>query len=474
MFLRDSIHKRLSSPKTKIYSKTGKRVPVDVLQLEYQKIKSFVADQCLNDSAVAIKLEKDYRYLLSMLACMEVGVPYIPMKVDFPMDRVEQIRKDAKFKVIFDDALVAKIISEEYKECSEVNDVSEKKPLYIMFTSGSTGRPKGVVISRSAASNFYQWLNDYFGDVNEEDHLLQVTQFTFDISLVDVFLFLEKNVSLYFSEFEQDIFKLAYEIEQFKISTLSTVPNNLNMLLDDFLIGRVDYSSLKTLLIAGARFSYGLYEKCKAHIAEKKIYNCYGPTECTVYSHAKFIEFKESDMRDHNVSIGVPLYNIEAKIVSDELLLSGVQVMNEYINNPERTAEALEDIDGKIYYHTGDVVFKDEDGQYYVTGRKDDTIKYRGYRINLLDIDSYICRLPYVQDSTTIAVADELKENLTIGFVILKEEKTVAQVKEDLAELLLSYQIPEKIIFIDKYPVNTSGKIDKKLLKEQYEQDNLS
>ncbi len=138
------------------------------------------------------------------------------------------------------------------------------------------------------------------------------------------------------------------------------------------------------------------------------------------------------------------------------------------MKNPEKTREVLMEFEGKVYYRTGDIAYQDEKGQYYVVGRMDDTIKCRGFRVNLLDIDSYINRLPFVEDCATIAIPHEVTENQTIAFIRLKEPKTVKELKTALAEIIPTYQIPEKIIFVTKYPTNDSGKIDKKTLKAEY------
>jgi acyl-coenzyme A synthetase/AMP-(fatty) acid ligase len=98
----------------------------------------------------------------------------------------------------------------------------------------------------------------------------------------------------------------------------------------------------------------------------------------------------------------------------------------------------------------------------------DDTIKSRGFRINLLDIDSYIHRLAYVEDCATIAIPHEDFENQIIAHIKIKEDVSIEQIKKDLLRLIPSYQIPEKILFVDTYPTNTSGKICKKSLKSTY------
>lgn len=405
--------------------------------------------------------------MLCTLACFELGVIYIPMKHDYPEDRIKQIKEDSAFELL---------ISEEIFKNEVLNFTAIEVPVqkvlpsdiaYILFTSGSTGRPKGAQISRAAYENFFSWASEYFDHLTPEDKWLQISEFTFDISLVDVALFLSKGVSLYFSQFNGNIFQLAHEVESHCITSTSTVPNNLNMLLDDMIVERANLSSLHTTLIAGSRFSWGLYEKCQKHLADKNVYNLYGPTEFTIYSHAKKLTMDPGlDSVDHNISIGTPVLNTNSIISENELLLSGPQLMSGYVNDKEKTSKALSQFDGKAFYKSGDVAFQNERGEYFITGRNDDTIKTRGYRVNLLDVDSYILRLEYVKDTCSVAIAHPQHENAIVNFIILKNEKSDKEIKNDLKEILLSYQIPEKFIFLDSFPVNNSGKVCKKQLKE--------
>src|SRR5690606_36604045 len=155
------------------------------------------------------------------------------------------------------------------------------------------------------------------------------------------------------------------------------------------------------------------------------------------------------DSYDHNVTIGHAMPKVYWMIVdqnkqvhkgeSGELWLGGDQVMLGYVNNLEKTQEALINFEGPLYYRTGDIAFEDEKGQVYITGRMDDTIKYKGYRINLLDIDSYVGKLAFVKDSVTVAIPDEISENKTICFLICSEKFKVSEIKKQMKKYLLDY-----------------------------------
>ncbi len=474
--LREKINFRIFKDSFELFGINGERVSNERFILQYVKIRNYLSQKIHVGGSIAICLDKNENYFLTMLACMEVGIVYIPLSCHYPEKRIQQIQEDTQFQMLFDQDTFDLILSQTEREYTP-HPINECSPLYIIFTSGSTGRPKGVVISRGAAKNFCFWLSDYFNKIDKTDHLLQVTEFTFDISLIDVFLFITNNVKVYFSEFKGNIFTLAWEIEQYQISVLNSVPNNFNMLLEADVFERFDSSSLKTLMIGGARFSLGLYKRVTTHFKHLNVYNFYGPTEFTIYSHIKKIEFNENDVQKGVVSIGHPVVNCVSKILysenedKGELLLGGRQLMNQYVNSSQRTKEVLKEIDQISYYCTGDVAFTNEEGEFFIVGRMDDTIKHRGYRINLSDIDSYILKISYIQDCATIAVPDEYMENKLISFYIKEkkvENKSVGQIKKEMSQYLLDYQIPEELISVEVLPVNSSGKICKKTLLNQY------
>jgi acyl-coenzyme A synthetase/AMP-(fatty) acid ligase len=128
----------------------------------------------------------------------------------------------------------------------------------------------------------------------------------------------------------------------------------------------------------------------------------------------------------------------------------------------------LIEFEGETYYRTGDISYQADNDEFFIVGRMDDTIKYRGYRINLLDIDSYIQTLDYVDHAVTFAIPNELTQNTTICYIKLKNDIEVKAIKKDMAQILLDYQIPEKILLVDSFPLNDNGKICKKTLRSYH------
>lgn len=477
MEIQHLIKNRIFESSFSLFDTEGKKVNIDDFRREYLILRSYLEQNHKKSGGVGIKLSKNPSFLMAMLACMEAGVPYVPMRSNYPESRVEQIKKETGLDLLLTPEKLQEILSN--KKLEYVGSLHKRSDtLYTICTSGSTGRPKAVVVSRTSITDFWKWCHQYFTTLSEQDHILQVADFTFDISLIDIGLFLHKNSTLHFSKFTGNIFTLALEIEQKKISFLNTVVNNFNMLLEDSVYSRTNLSSLKSVVMGGARFTTGLYNKSVEKLSHVEVNNLYGVTEVPVYSHAKKMRFDDTDLDGCNISIGNTIGSTTAKIIKDgkevkagekgELILGGGQLMKGYANNPEMTKKVLIEFEQNTYYQTGDISYQNEVGEYFIVGRMDDTIKYRGYRINLLDIDSYIQTLSYIEHAVTFAIANELTQNTTICYIQLKEDKEIKAIKKDLSNILLDYQIPEKIFIVDSFPLNDNGKICKKTLKSYH------
>ena len=464
MYIHNLIEDNLS--RLKLYDKSGHFIEHDRFKKEYLSVKSYLLEKYNSDDIVAIRLDKDYKYFLTILACMSIRLTYIPLNTEWPDKRIKQIKKLSGCAVIEENDI-------EFDRVITTNPTIQydSEILYIIFTSGSTGEPKGVKIKRVGYENFLIWTDDYFTKINESDRMLLTTDFTFDISLGDIALFLTKQLSLYISNFNNNIFKMLFELEQYKITTHLTVPYNYSMLMHNNVYGKGDMSHLKHIMLGGARFPYNLYYSFKEKLPSCDIYNYYGPTETTIFSSIHKLSYKEEGELDkNNISVGEPALNNYFKIQNGELLIAGKQLMSDYLNNPQKTAESFVTIDNELYYKSGDMVFKNSKGNYFVVGRNDDTIKVVGYRVNLSDIDSYILDIDYINNVATIAIGNEDGENILVSFVILndKDDIDVKKIRGDLKKIMPSYQIAKYIKIVEVFPLNNSGKICKRTLKQMF------
>ena len=455
---------------------------------KYLLLKGYLKNNYKVGDKIAIYIQKDYQYVIVILVCLELGLIFVPLDKKFPKKRINTIVaivephlliNDKYEKFECDQVIISNIYEANNKESHGCNRIKKDNIAYIIFTSGSTGEPKGVMIKRDSYLNFVQWVDQYFSKINCNDRLLNTADFIFDLSLIDIALLLSKNIHFFISNFNGNIFELLSEIEDEKITTMATVPNNFQMLLSRGVYERGKIDSLRHLLIGGAKFSYGLYNKFKKNLQEKNIYNLYGPTEATVYCSIKKIEFNDTDFIEENISVGKEILNTNIRIVDEDgnsigsnqvgrLLVGGVQVMDKYINSEGKNNEVLISINNNIYYDTGDLAFISSNDNIFIVGRADDTLKVCGYRVNLSDIDSNIQKLLYIDDCVTLAIEDEINEHILVSFIKINQSIEEGKVYDELKSIMASYQIPDRLIFVDVFPLNNSGKICKKTLKTIY------
>ena len=211
------------------------------------------------------------------------------------------------------------------------------------------------------------------------------------------------------------------------------------------------------------------------------IYNLYGPTEATVYCSVKKITFDDSDLHGENISVGKSILNSKFLLINNDnekinnyeqgrLLIGGLQVMHGYIKNKKKSQEVLISTNKEVFYDTGDLAFKNTNGDMFIIGRLDDSIKVDGYKVNLSDIDSNIQKLDYVDECATIAIKDSIKENIMIAYIKTQKTITTTIIYQDLGRIMPSYQIPRKLLLVKNLPVNNSGKICKITLQEEYKE----
>jgi acyl-CoA synthetase (AMP-forming)/AMP-acid ligase II len=342
------------------------------------------------------------------------------------------------------------------------------------YSSGTTGLPKGVMLThRNLVANIVQ--TDAAADVrswlDSESVLIGLLPF-FHIYGMLVIL----NHALYRGA--TIVTMPRFDLEQFlqtlqshRVTTAHLVPPIVLALAKHPLVERFDLSSLKLVLSGAAPLSDDLAHACAERIGCTVIQG-YGMTETSPVTHVNSM----AGGRRKPGSIGRPVPNTECRIVDPatgdeldtnqrgELLMRGPQVMKGYLNQPEATA-AMIDPDG--WLRTGDVVYADADGDFYVVDRVKELIKYKGFQVPPAELEALLLTHPAVADCAVIPIPDEEAGEVPKAYVVLKGEASADALIGYVAERVAPYKRLRAVEVTDQIPKSASGKILRRVLIER-------
>ena len=424
--------------------------------------------------------QKEIYMKATFIACSLAGMTYVPIDESMPNQRIKQIIKQVNPLLI-----IGKNISKEkiykimYQESyNEINYIYLKPNdiYYIIFTSGSTGVPKGVKVTYKNLDSCIKWLKN-ITKVNK-DIIINQANFSFDLSVADLYLSLISQ-SEHFILKNDNILNFNKIFEQLKKSNGSLMvatPSFIDLLLLDKSFNKLLLPNLKTILFCGEKLLKSTVNKLYSRFNNIKIINSYGPTECT-FAVTSY-DIKNCIDNDEDIPVGIPKKDVKIYIIDEnknivedgkigEILIIGESVAEGYLENSQNSS--FIQYNGAKAYMTGDLGYIKNGNLYYIS-RKDKQIKFKGYRIELTDIEKNIQKLNYIDK--VIVVANKNKDNKVINiiaFVTLKENinKNELDIKCDLQNKIPEYMCP-KIKIINNFPLNKNGKCDEKKLLEVF------
>lgn len=359
----------------------------------------------------------------------------------------------------------------------------ENKPIYVIYTSGTTDKAKGVIVSYFHFLSYLEKILNYY-NYNENDVFSQMSEITFDLSLQDLCSSILSGGTLIPIPKEY-LFCPAPIISKFKITVFHAVPYVISMLKKMEMLEPELMNSIRISIFVGEPLWYEQVRDWIKSCPNSIVYNTYGPTETTVIiMHYKVYDPKIMTIDALKELEGVvPLgttfprakagifndYNVElAKNEIGQIYLAGDQVGLGYLNSKEKTNEAFLNLDGTLWYKTGDNGYVDDNGNFIFKGRRDDQVKINGFRVDLLEIDEKL-RLASKRRAMSIPLRNEL--NQITNLVAAVEGDADNKIKDDIVSTLKNYlpfymQVHD-IVFIKEFPVNYNGKLDRKALTKQ-------
>ena len=419
---------------------------------------------------MAVSLAKGPQQLASVLGVLAAGAAYLPVGVDQPLQRCQRILQQAGVSLILaehDPQLPGvKHLKPSQAQSAEPLlaplAVCANQLAYVIYTSGSTGQPKGVEITHRAAMNTVAEINRCYG-IDASDRGLALSALDFDLSVYDLFGLLSVGGALVLIDEDQrrDARAWLKALQQHHVSLWNSVPALLDMLLEANTLEQQPLA-LKVALLSGDWIGLDLPQRLRQQAPNCRFIALGGATEAAIWSN--HFEVRQPLPGWRSIPYGVPLANQAYRVVdalgrdcpdwvTGELWIGGAGVARGYRHAPQLNAERF--VDG--WYRTGDLGRYHPDGLLEFLGRADTQVKIRGHRIELGEVEAALARHPCVNQAVAL-VADQ-------RLLAAVSASTCAEVLAlHLEQCLPAYMRPEQILVLDRLPLSSNGKVDRRAL----------
>ncbi|NMG08480.1 long-chain fatty acid--CoA ligase [Brasilonema sp. UFV-L1] len=446
---------------------------------------------------VALFLPNIPEFVISYLGILKIGAIAVSLNVMLKKNEVKFILDDCSAKaLITTDSLSENVPDSELPELKHILiaegearkgisleqlmssaspnalaiEMERDEPAAIVYTSGTTGFPKGATLSHgNVISNIYS--KNRCCRMQPEDRFLLY---------LPLFHCFGQNAILNagLNACATIILQRRFEPEQV-LKTIAThgvtmffgVPTVFIKLLNTN-TSDYDLSSVRYYFSAAAPMPVEVIQRWQSKHG-MIIYEGYGLTETSPFSSYNH------DLKYKLGSIGSPIENVEMKIVNldgesvqpgeiGEIVVRGPNVMLGYWNRPNETAQVIKN----GWFHTGDIGRMDEDGYFYIIDRLKDMINVSGFKVYPTEVENVIYQHPAVAECAVYGVPHPVKGEIVKANILLKPGEALAQeqIIAFCAQRIAAYKIPHSVEFIDSLPKNRTGKVLKKLLREEAKQ----
>ncbi|WP_298511894.1 non-ribosomal peptide synthetase [uncultured Kordia sp.] len=430
---------------------------------------------------LVLQLPKNDALLLSILACIRIGVTYMPIPENSPEKRVHFILEDSQAKGLVNTTALEDFENYKAEHTFIQEELDPTQALYGIYTSGSTGTPKAVIVSSIAVNNFLEGLEkDVYPQKNNGLKVAQMASFSFDASVQQFLYSLTRGCELHIisDDVKSNIPDLWEYIIERKIQVTDGT-HSLYLEMSKNFPENIQENVLERIILGGESFktttASTLFSTIK-QAANFEIVNVYGPTECTV--NATFYKVtSEEDIPENAIDlpIGKPSLNYGVYILDEnkeplpigfegDLYISGPSLAIGYLNREKLTNESFTNALGIRMYRTGDLAKWDANGLLHFIGRKDNQVKIRGYRIELGEIESKLLEYDGVTQAVVIAKDMESGDKELLAFIKVNTIIDNNEVRNFLKGELTDYMLPSSITQVDNFEMNSSGKLNTKAL----------
>ena len=426
-----------------------------------------------NDKII-VYMENSANAVCTLMAISMIGAIAIPLSLKIPTKRLKEIYYDYDVVgVIYigknNELIGCNVLDVSRAKDMMLEEIVDNENFIFIFTSSSTGKAKGGILKQEGVWNSIQGKIEVL-QLNEEDIFIQSMNIGFVASLWQMFTPLVLGAVLHIIPEEEytNPYLLFQATERSRATVLTVIPSLLRLFCEYTKIHKKVLSlvTLKVIVTTGQMLPVGTVREYYS-LYNIPLVNAYGQSEC---SDDTFHYRVPKNFEGKFIPIGKPVRNF--KVMIDwknqdehigELLISGVGVIERYVNDDMLTNERFVELRGRTYFKTGDIVQVNDDGEYVFLGRIDNMIKIRGHKVYPEEIESYLSNVDGVE--LAIVLDDEKAGEKFLEVIYCGEEHMEDKIKADLIQQFPEYMIPSKIHYLKNMPYNTSGKIDRQALK---------
>ncbi|CAF4159847.1 unnamed protein product, partial [Adineta steineri] len=453
-----------------------------ILLNEYHVVPGEVVCQCV---------ERSLSMVIGIMGIEMAGCVYCPLSPRDPQHRLHALTQQTQSRLVlvhdltkikFNHSIVSSNIDSIFTVYNmerniDIDQLSSIRVTlddlaYIIFTSGSTGIPKAVQVRHR---NFIEFIRSLiYGDVlNEKDTILQMARCSFDVHIHDILgsLMIGSSLIMLHRRGIMDFDYLASVMKEKNITCFASVPTIINNFFT-FLEQQNHHNVaqyLRSVCSGGEACSLKLINLMSNTVTHTcRLWNMYGPAETTIDCTFHLLN---NSLETESFPIGRPLSNYQNLVLDQfsqtvfmnqegDLFVGGVGVFAGYLTRDDSSAKALVEIDGELFYRTGDLVTIDNNGLLHYQGRKDHQIKLHGQRIELGEIERCLLNIT----SVSACIVMKWNDDYLVAYVQSSSHMNEEELRQHCQSHLPPHMIPSIFIILEKLPLNQNGKIDRKLL----------
>jgi long-chain acyl-CoA synthetase len=427
------------------------------LDLHYEKV-----EKALEEATV------DYVIITSISDYLPGGGGLVARLRGTPLK--EEIKKEREL-------LYFKDLIEKYSPNPPNVKISPDDVATLPYTGGTTGDPKGAVLTHRNVVALQEQMRKMFPEIEDgKECAIAALPFyhIYGQSVIMLTGAFRGGTGVLFAKPELD--EILDAIQDCNATLFYGVPTLYKYLVDHPKTKRINWKKIK-YLFCGADTLHEATRNQWIKFTGRPIHEGYGLTETTAVSHTN------PPGRNKPGSFGIPLPGTYAAIADPdkdeflppgevgELVLSGPQIMREYLNKPEENAKCFFEAKGMRWFRTGDIVKMDDEGYFYFVERKKDLIKYKGLSVYSHEIEEVLYKHPKIKEAAVIGVPDpEVGQRIKAIIVPHPDYRgklTEEEVRKWCEERIAPYKVPKLVEFRGEVPKTDVGKVDHKRLREE-------